>query len=49
MRELPTPTLPLASIFDTRRLPRAEETATALHRLQVSWARTDDELVVAFG
>src|ERR1700761_8934828 len=44
MRELPTPTLPLASIFETRRLPRAEETVTAQHRLQVSWARTDEEL-----
>jgi putative hemolysin len=44
MRELPTPTLPLASIFETRRLPRAEETVTAQHRLQVTWARTDEEL-----
>src|SRR6202161_3071231 len=44
MRELPTSTLPLASIFDTRSLPRAEETVTAQHRLQVTWARTDDEL-----
>ncbi|KAA1004009.1 GNAT family N-acetyltransferase [Paraburkholderia panacisoli] len=44
MRELPTPTLPLASIFETRRLPRPEETVTAQHRLQVTWARTDEEL-----
>ncbi|WP_341314787.1 GNAT family N-acyltransferase [Paraburkholderia sp. IMGN_8] len=44
MRELPTPTLPLASIFELRRLPRAEETVTAQHRLQVTWARTDEEL-----
>ena len=44
MRELPTPTLPLASIFESRRLPRAEETVTAQHRLQVTWARTDEEL-----
>lgn len=46
MRDLPTPTLPLASIpLDSRRrLPRAEETITAQHRLQVAWARTDEEL-----
>ena len=44
MRELPTPTLPLASIFESRRLPRAEETVTAQHRLRVTWARTDEEL-----
>jgi len=44
MRELPTPTLPLASICESRRLPRAEETVTAQHRLQVTWARTDEEL-----
>jgi putative hemolysin len=46
MRDLPTPTLPLASIpLDSRRrLPHAEETVTAQHRLQVAWARTDEEL-----
>ncbi|MEA3120586.1 MAG: hypothetical protein QOH33_123 [Paraburkholderia sp.] len=46
MRDLPTPTLPLASIpFDSRRsLPHTEETVTAQHRLQVAWARTADEL-----
>src|SRR6201996_9679739 len=44
MRELPTPTLPFASLLESRRLPRAEETVTAQHRLQVSWARTDEEL-----
>jgi len=46
MRELPTPTLPFASILSEsrRRLPRAEETVTAQHRLQVAWARTDEEL-----
>ena len=46
MRELPTPTLPLASIpFEPRRrLPHAEETITAQHRLQVAWARSDEEL-----
>jgi len=45
MRELPTPTLPFASILEPRRrLPRTEETVTAQHRLQVSWARTDEEL-----
>ena len=49
MRELPTPTLPLASIFETRRLPRAEETVTAQHRLQVTWARTDEELREGIG
>jgi putative hemolysin len=45
MRELPTPDLSLAAIpLDSRRhLPRAE-TLTAQHRLQVAWARTDDEL-----
>jgi len=46
MRNLPTPTPPLVlSPFESsRRLPRAEETVTAQHRLQVAWARTEDEL-----
>ena len=46
MRDLPTPILPLAStLFESnRRLPRAEETVTAQHRLHVAWARTDEEL-----
>ena len=46
MRDLPTPTLPLASIpLDSRRrLPREKETITQEHRLQVAWARTDEEL-----
>ncbi|WP_027795207.1 GNAT family N-acetyltransferase [Paraburkholderia acidipaludis] len=46
MRDLPTPILPLApTLFETnRRLPRAEETVTAQHRLQVAWARSDEEL-----
>ena len=46
MRDLPTPNPPLVSSpFDSyRRLPRAEETVTAQHRLQVAWARTDEEL-----
>jgi putative hemolysin len=46
MRDLPTPTLPLATaLFESnRRLPRAEETVTAQHRLQVAWARSDEEL-----
>ncbi|WP_118180656.1 GNAT family N-acetyltransferase [Paraburkholderia phosphatilytica] len=47
MRELPTPTLPFASILpfeSRRRLPRTEEAVTATHRLQVAWARTDEEL-----
>jgi putative hemolysin len=45
MRDLPTPT-PLVSgqPGSSRRLPRAEETVTAQHRLQVAWARTDEEL-----
>ena len=46
MRDLPTPTPPLVSNpFEShRRLPRAAETVTAQHRLQVAWARTDEEL-----
>jgi putative hemolysin len=45
MQDLPTSSLPLASTLETRRrLPRAEETVTAQHRLQVAWARTDEEL-----
>jgi putative hemolysin len=46
MRELPTPTLPFASIplEPRRRLPRAEETVTPQHRLQVTWVRSDEEL-----
>jgi putative hemolysin len=46
MRDLPMPTLPLASIpLDSRRrLPREKETITQEHRLQVAWARTDEEL-----
>jgi putative hemolysin len=46
MRDLPTPTLPFASLLfeSNRRLPRAEETVTPQHRLQVAWARSDEEL-----
>ncbi|QGZ61853.1 GNAT family N-acetyltransferase [Paraburkholderia acidisoli] len=46
MRDLPMPPLPFAStMFEShRRLPRAEETVTAQHRLQVTWARSDEEL-----
>lgn len=46
MRDLPTLTLPFAStLFESnRRLPRAEETVTPQHRLQVAWARSDEEL-----
>ena len=35
---------PLASLDSRRRLPRAAETVTGQHRLQVAWARSDDEL-----
>jgi putative hemolysin len=46
MRDLPTPNQPLVSspFESSRRLPRAAETVTAQHRLQVAWARTDEEL-----
>ena len=47
MRELPTPTLPFASLpLDTsrRHLPRAAETVTSEYRLRAAWARTEDEL-----
>lgn len=47
MRELPTPTLPFASLplDSTRRhLPRAAETVTSEYRLRAAWARTEDEL-----
>ncbi|MDW9253849.1 acetyltransferase domain protein [Burkholderia thailandensis] len=47
MRELPTPTLPFASLpldLPRRRLPRAAETVTAEFRLRAAWARTEDEL-----
>lgn len=46
MRELPNPTLPLASIpLDSRRsLPRPQETVSAQHHLGVAWARTEEEL-----
>ena len=47
MRELPTPTLPFASLpLDTsrRHLPRASETVTSEYRLRAAWARTEDEL-----
>ncbi|KAG0162909.1 hypothetical protein DFQ30_001089, partial [Apophysomyces sp. BC1015] len=46
MRELPNPTLPLASIpLDSRRsLPRPQETVSGKHRLGVAWARTEEEL-----
>ena len=46
MRELPTPTLPFATLLlePRRRLPRAKETVSSQHRLQVAWARTDEEL-----
>ena len=45
MQDLPTSSLPFASNLETRRrLPRAEETVTAQHRLQVAWARTEEEL-----
>lgn len=47
MRELPTPTLPFASLpldLSRRRLPRAAETVTAEFRLRAAWARTEDEL-----
>ena len=45
MRELPNPTLPLASILldSRRRLPRAEE-STPQTNLSVAWARSDEEL-----
>ncbi|MBE0632829.1 MAG: GNAT family N-acetyltransferase, partial [Burkholderia vietnamiensis] len=46
MRELPTPTLPFASLpLDTarRHLPRAAETVTSEYRLRAAWARTEDE------
>lgn len=45
MRELPNPTLPLASISleSRRRLPRADENAPQ-HNLSVAWARSDEEL-----
>ncbi|PLZ03056.1 GNAT family N-acetyltransferase [Burkholderia sp. WAC0059] len=46
MREMSTPTPPLASIsFESHRhLPRARETVTPQHRLQVAWARSEEEL-----
>src|SRR5580698_3197250 len=45
MQDLPTSSLPLASTLETRRrLPRAEETVTPQHRLQVTWVRSDEEL-----
>jgi putative hemolysin len=45
MRELPTPTLPLASLpLDTRRrLPRGED-AVPQHNLSVAWAHGDEAL-----
>ncbi len=45
MRELPNPTLPLASVSleSRRRLPRSEEHAPR-HNLSVAWARGDEEL-----
>lgn len=46
MRELPNPTLPLASIpLDSRRsLPQSQETVAKQHHLGVAWARTEEEL-----
>lgn len=47
MRELPTPTLPFASLSlesARRKLPRAAETVTSEFRLRAAWARTEDEL-----
>ena len=45
MRELPNPTLPLASISldSRRRRPRAEE-HTPQKNFSVAWARSEDEL-----
>jgi putative hemolysin len=45
MRELPNPTLPLASISleARRRLPRSEEPAPQ-HNLSVAWAHSEEEL-----
>jgi putative hemolysin len=45
MHDLPTSSPLLATSVETRRhLPRAAETVTEQHRLQVAWARTDEEL-----
>jgi putative hemolysin len=45
MQDLPTSSPSLAASLDSRRsLPRAAETVTEQHRLQVTWARSDDEL-----
>jgi putative hemolysin len=45
MSDPTTSSPPFASPAETRRrLPRAAETITAQHRLQVAWARTDEEL-----
>jgi putative hemolysin len=45
MQDLPTSSPLLATSAETRRhLPRAAETVTEQHRLQVAWARTDEEL-----
>jgi putative hemolysin len=43
MRDLPTPA-PFLAVDARRSLPHAEETVTAEHRLQVTWARTEEEL-----
>jgi putative hemolysin len=45
MQDLPTSSPSLAASLDSRRsLPRAAETVTEQHRLQVTWARSDEEL-----